>query len=142
MDEVRENALVPELSVRDLEASLRFYCDLLGFAVVYARLEEGFAFLERDGCQLMLDQIGLGRTWQTGPLEPPLGRGINLQLRISGLAGPLARIEAAGVPLFLPLETREYRVGEQIARQRQFCVQDADGYLLRFCEDADLLSRP
>jgi catechol 2,3-dioxygenase-like lactoylglutathione lyase family enzyme len=136
MDEARENALVPELAVRDLAASLSFYRDLLGFSVIYSRPEEGFAFLERDGCQLMLDQIGLGRTWETAPLEPPLGRGINLQLRIRGITDLLGRLEAAGVPLFLPLETRDYRVGGRIARQRQFCVQDADGYLLRFCEEA------
>ncbi|HZY49930.1 MAG TPA: VOC family protein, partial [Devosia sp.] len=36
----------------------------------------------------------------------------------------------------LPLETRSYRVGDTEQSQRQFCVQDPDGYLLRFCEAA------
>ncbi len=30
-------ALTPELSVRDLDVSLRFWCDLLGFTVAYDR---------------------------------------------------------------------------------------------------------
>lgn len=38
--------LVPELDVIDLEASLRFWCEVLGFAVVYDRPERGFAYLE------------------------------------------------------------------------------------------------
>ena len=53
------NALVPELSVRDCAASLRFYRDILGFAVRYQRPEEGFAYLALGEAELMLDQIGL-----------------------------------------------------------------------------------
>jgi hypothetical protein len=34
------------------------------------------------------------------------------------------------------METRSYRVGDREVAQRQFCVQDPDGYLLRFCEAA------
>jgi catechol 2,3-dioxygenase-like lactoylglutathione lyase family enzyme len=129
-----ENPLVPELSVSSLAASLQFYRDILGFVVVYARPADGFAFIERDGCQLMLDQIGTGRTWETGPLEYPLGRGINLQLRVADLDALLAHLEAHAVRLFLPLETKTYEVAGERQAQRQFCVQDSDGYLLRFCE--------
>ncbi len=37
--------LVPELLVADITESLRFWRDLCGFAVVYHRLDEGFAYL-------------------------------------------------------------------------------------------------
>ena len=133
----RENALVPELSVTDLAASLRFYRDILGFTVVYQRLTEHFAFIALGGCQLMLDQIGVGRTWETGPLEQPLGRGINLQMRIADLDDLLRRLEAAKLKLFLPLEQKDYAVDGAVKSQRQFCVQDPDGYLLRFCEEVE-----
>ena len=56
---LRSNALIPELAVQSLGESLAFYRDLLGFAVAYARPEEGFAFLQLGDAQLMLDQIGL-----------------------------------------------------------------------------------
>jgi catechol 2,3-dioxygenase-like lactoylglutathione lyase family enzyme len=128
--------LTPELAVVDIARSLAFYCDVLGFAVVYDRPDEGFAALRYEGCELMLDQIGIGRTWETGPLEPPLGRGMNLQCEIISLDVMLGRLAAAGTPLFLPLETKSYEVGGTTATQRQFCVQDPDGYLLRFCEAA------
>jgi catechol 2,3-dioxygenase-like lactoylglutathione lyase family enzyme len=71
--------LTPELGVTDLARSLGFYRDILGFTVVYDRPADGFAYLRYEGLELMLDQIGLGRTWATGALEAPLGRGMNLQ---------------------------------------------------------------
>jgi catechol 2,3-dioxygenase-like lactoylglutathione lyase family enzyme len=124
-------ALVPELSVTDLGSSLVFYRDLLGFSLRYGRPEEGFAYLERGSAELMLDQIGRGRDWVTGPLERPLGRGINLQIEVDHLQPVLDRLSAAGVALFQPVEVRTYRLGDRSVSQRQFCVQDPDGYLLR-----------
>lgn len=37
-------ALVPELSVTDLDRSLAFYVDLCGFRIRYSRPENGFAY--------------------------------------------------------------------------------------------------
>lgn len=127
-------ALVPELSVSDWVASRNFYCDLLGFSVRYARPEEGFAYLTLGEAALMIDQRGLGRDWETGPLEAPFGRGINFQITVSSIDPILERLGRAGVPLFLPVESKSYRVGTETVTQRQFCVQDPDGYLLRLCE--------
>ncbi len=127
-------ALVPELLVRDLAASLRFWCGLCGFAVVYDRPEDGFACIERDGARLMLDRLGSTRDWVAAPLEPPFGRGMNLEVAVPSLAPVLATLEAAAWPLFLPLEEKGYRVGGTMLRVRQFIVQDPDGYLLRFSE--------
>ena len=126
--------LTPELGVTDLARSLGFYRDILGFTVVYDRPADGFAYLRYEGLELMLDQIGLGRTWATGALEAPLGRGMNLQCKVSAVDALLRRLAAAGTTLYLPLETRSYGVGDTLVSQRQFCVQDPDGYLLRFCE--------
>lgn len=130
-------ALVPELAVSDCAASLRFYRDLLGFSVRYARPEEGFAYLEREGAELMLDQIGLGRTFDGGhgPEVRPFGRGVNLQIAVSAVAPLLQALEGAGIALLLPLEERWYRRGAEEVGNRQFIVADPDGYLLRFAED-------
>jgi catechol 2,3-dioxygenase-like lactoylglutathione lyase family enzyme len=126
-------ALVPELNVRYLERSLAFWRDLLGFRVVYRRPQEGFAYLELERLQVMLERIG-PESWQTGALEPPLGRGINLQMEVASLAPLLERLAAARWPLWRPVEERWYRAGAVEHGQRQFLVQDPDGYLLRFCE--------
>lgn len=129
-------ALVPELSVTDIAASRRFYCDILGFSVRYERADEGFAYLELGEAELMLDQLGAGRDWLTASLERPLGRGVNFQIEVSALAPILARVERAGLLLFTPTETKTYSVGSAHVTQHQFCVQDPDGYLLRFFETA------
>lgn len=126
------NPLVPELDVRDLPASLAFWCGTLGFSVAYARPENGFAYLERGGAQVMLNAIN--GNWRTGDLEPPLGRGINLQITVDAVDPILAALDAASWPLFRPAHEAWYRVGEEEEGLRQFLVQDPDGYLLRFAE--------
>lgn len=133
--------LVPELYVSDIDRSRRFYTGVLGFAVLYDRPEERFAYLMRDGAALMLEQpADPERTWLAGALEPPYGRGVNFQIEVADI-GPLhAAVLAAQAPLLLPLEERWYRRGDGQVGQRQFVVQDPDGYLLRFCQD--LGSRP
>ncbi|MBO1020214.1 VOC family protein [Methylobacterium sp. SD274] len=124
--------LVPELDIRDLPASLAFWCGALGFAVAYARPENGFAYIERGGAQVMLNLVN--GNWQTGPLEPPLGRGINFQIAVDALDPILTALDAVPWPLFRPAHEAWYRVGETEVGVRQFLVQDPDEYLLRFSE--------
>ena len=125
--------LVPELYVIDLEKSLHFWCELLGFRVLYSRSETGFAYLERERAQVMLEQTGR-ESWSVGDLARPFGRGINLQIATSSLQPMLDRLTAANWPLFIQPTERWYRTGNTESGQRQFLVQDPDGYLLRFAE--------
>jgi hypothetical protein len=41
----------------DLSASLSFYVGTCGFQLRYARPEDSFTYLERDGAELMLEQL-------------------------------------------------------------------------------------
>ena len=124
--------LVPELLVTDVRASLRFWCDLCGFSITYERLEEGFAYLERAGAQVMLEERGRGRNWLTGPLDHPLGRGLNLQIGVADINPIVASLADAGWPMFMAPETKWYRVADRETGVHQFLVQDPDGYLIRF----------
>lgn len=127
--------LAPELIVADLAASLRFWCGLVGFRVAYERHDEGFAFLDLDGAQVMLEQRDpAARQWLTAPLEPPLGRGTNFQIEVADLDAILARLAVADWPLFLQPEEKWYRVEDRMSGQRQCLVQDPDGYLLRLAQ--------
>lgn len=130
-----EPGLVPELSVTDYEASRHFWCDLVGFSLRYERLEEGFGYLVLGNAHLMLDQINRGRTWETGALEPPLGRGINFEVQVENVDTVLRRIESAGWPIFVAPEEKWYRAGDIEIGVRQFLVQDPDGYLLRLQQE-------
>ncbi len=126
--------LIPELLVADIRRSLDFYCGALGFSILYERPEECFAHLDREGARVMLEQPA-GRTFLAGPLEHPYGRGMNLQIQVSDVAALYANAQAAGALVVLPIEEKWYRRDETLLGNRQFVVQDPDGYLLRFFED-------
>ncbi len=125
--------LVPELLVSDHAASLDFYVRVLGFSVRYDRPAEKFAYLDLGGAELMIEQET--DFWLTARREKPYGRGINLQIEVGDLGAIVARLRAAGLPLFRPVEEAWYRAGDTYSGNRQFLVQDPDGYLLRFFED-------
>ncbi len=129
------NQLVPELSITDFKRSLHFYTEVLGFDVAYQREEEGFAFLALGEAQIMIDQIGIGRDWKTSKFEYPLGRGVNFQIEVKKLDALLENIRKEGLSLFLETEEKWYRKGNKEVGNRQFLIQDPDGYLLRFAED-------
>jgi len=143
--------LVPELDVIDLEASLRFWCGILGFAVAYDRPERGFAYLEwpTEGnasqntpvaatCSAQIMLCRRNGNWEAAVAERPFGRGINFQFHVQSLSPLLGRLSGAGWQLFRPVEENWYRVGEAETGCREFLVQDPDGYLLRFSEHLGL----
>jgi catechol 2,3-dioxygenase-like lactoylglutathione lyase family enzyme len=125
-------ALVPELLVSDIEKSLRLWRDVGGFTVLFDRPDEGFAYLDFDGAQIMLDEIGKTRDWVTGALVSPFGRGVNFQVRVPAVEPIVASLARAGWPLFMEPERKWYRTGEVETEVHQFLVQDPDGYLVRF----------
>jgi catechol 2,3-dioxygenase-like lactoylglutathione lyase family enzyme len=58
------NKLIPELSVSDIDKSLKFYVDILGFKIEYQRKETSFVFLSFQGSQIMIEKIN--NFWNTG----------------------------------------------------------------------------
>jgi uncharacterized glyoxalase superfamily protein PhnB len=103
--------LVPELDVTSLATSLRFYAEVLEFRMLFERSAERFAYLERDGLELMIQEAtGPGRRFRTAPLEFPYGRGVNFQLRVEDVDAVHARAVEAGVTIVLPIEERWYRL--------------------------------
>jgi catechol 2,3-dioxygenase-like lactoylglutathione lyase family enzyme len=127
------NELVPELDVSDLQASLRFWCGLLGFEVAYDRPAARFAYLVRGHIQIMLCERN--GNWEVGELSPPFGRGVNFQMTVSALDPILTALEVANWPLFRQPNDAWYRTGDREGGQREFLVQDPDGYVLRFAQD-------
>ena len=132
---MKSNSLIPELSISNFEKSIEFYTKILRFTIDYQREEEGFAFLSLGKSQIMIDQIGKGRTWKTDKFEYPLGRGVNFQIEVSKIEPLLQNLKKNKVKLFLEPEDKWYRKKGKQVGNRQFLVQDPDGYLLRFFED-------
>ncbi|MCL9774465.1 bleomycin resistance protein [Vibrio methylphosphonaticus] len=128
--------VVPELYCFDIQRSIDFYVDVLGFRVKYQRPSEAFVFLTRHGVDLMLEGLnGDGRRWITGALEYPLGRGVNLQWDTDNIDAFYAHIKQhAPTSIYLPIERAGYLCDTETVTQKQFVVQDPNGYLIRFCE--------
>ena len=133
-----ENRLVPELSVSDWDKSLRFYRDILGFKVEFERPEDRFAYMSFYGSELMIEEDhkknGETSVWVVEPLDYPRGRGLNISIDCPSTYDLIGRLKDAGVPLRKPAEDCWYRDNDILHGQRNFLVQDPDGYLLRFAE--------
>jgi catechol 2,3-dioxygenase-like lactoylglutathione lyase family enzyme len=127
--------LIPELKVRDFEKSLDFYTRLAGFKISYDRPEESFAMLEKEGAMLMIEQIEPGERWSVGKQEYPLGQGINFQIEVAEIEDLYKNFKKSNYPIFFEMEEKWYRKDEAEAGNKQFLVQDPDGYLLRFFRD-------
>ena len=127
------NPMVPELSVTDFSKSLHFYCEILGFSIRNQRLNPDFAYLDMENVQLMLEQIHESG-WNTGVLEFPLGRGINFQIELADIGPVHGRLVSAQIALYREMKESWYDVGDMLSGQREFLVQDPDGYLLRFSQ--------
>ncbi|MDR6162014.1 bleomycin resistance family protein [Pseudomonas moraviensis] len=129
------NKLVPELMVTNLDSSLAFWVSRLGFKVAYQRPEDGFAYLDLNGAQVMLEQVDSNAgQWLTAPLTKPFGRGINLQIDVEAVAPIIQKLDSAGCPLYRECKDTWYRADNAEVGQREFIVLDPDGYLVRLVE--------
>ena len=66
------NKIIPELSVTNLEISLKFY-KTLGFKIEYERPENKFVFLSMGEIQFMIQEISDDDKWDVAPLSYPFG---------------------------------------------------------------------
>ena len=127
--EIVYNSLIPELSVSNIDISKKFYLDL-GFKIRDERKENKFCFLQLEGNQIMIEENN--DNWNTGKLEHPYGRGINLSMTVSNIEKMYEILKEKNIKFFLDLEIHEYRIDDKISYDKEFLIQDPDGYLLRF----------
>jgi len=126
------NALIPELSVSDIKKSLDFYLNILLFKLEYERKEDKFALLSHQGSQIMIEE--LNGNWETGNLNYPYGRGINLQIATNNLDELYQNIKTNNYSIKLEIQDNWYRADNKLVGQKEFLVLDPDGYLLRFAQ--------
>jgi catechol 2,3-dioxygenase-like lactoylglutathione lyase family enzyme len=82
---MRFNKLIPEFTVVNIEKSKYFYINILGFKLEYERIEDKFAFISLDECQIMLQEKKDTDKWDNSILEYPFGRGINFQIDVENI---------------------------------------------------------
>lgn len=130
--------VVPELICQDIEVTKRFYVEVFGFEIKYERQNEQFVYFTLDGVDIMAEGISsISRPWMVGEMERPFGRGVNFQWDVSDIEAIYSRVKAnAAEMIYLDMEIAEYLCGDVVVAQKQFIVQDPDGYLFRFCAES------
>ena len=78
----------------------------------------------------MLEDIN--NNWNTGELEYPFGRGINISMTVNNINEYYNDLKNKEVTFFEDIMVNKYRVDEEIYEDIEFLIQDPDGYLLRF----------
>lgn len=128
------NKIIPELSVTNLEKSLEFY-RTLGFKTEYERPENKFVFLSLGEIQFMIQEITDNDKWDIAPLIYPFGNGINFQLEVDNVEKIYNSIKENNYNIVFEIQENWYRQDDKLLGNKEFLVQDPDGYLLRFSED-------
>ena len=128
------NKMIPELSVSNLEKSLAFY-KALGFKIEYERPENKFVFLSMGEIQFMIQEISDDDKWDVAPLSYPFGNGINFQLEVDNVEDIYNSLKDNNYKIAFEIEENWYRQDNKLLGNKEFLIQDPDGYLLRFSED-------
>ena len=73
--------------------------------------------------------------WEVGELTYPFGNGINFQIEVKDVDKVYNTLKENNVPILFEMEENWYRMDDKLLGNKEFLVQDPDGYLLRFSED-------
>lgn len=128
------NKMIPELSVSNLEKSIQFY-KTIGFKIEYERPENKFVFLSLGEIQFMLQEIEENDKWEIAPLSYPFGNGVNFQLEVENVEKIYNALKENNYKIAFEMEENWYRQDDKLLGNKEFLIQDLDGYLLRFSED-------
>ena len=128
------NKIIPELSVSNLKNSLKFY-QTAGFKIEYERVENKFVFLSLGEIQFMLQEISEDDKWKLAPLKYPFGNGINFQLEVENVDEIYNSLKKNSYKIAFDMEENWYRQDDKLLGNKEFLVQDPDGYLIRFSQD-------
>lgn len=133
-DYLEFNKNIPELSVTNLENSLTFY-KTAGFKLEYNRPENKFAFISLGEVQFMLQELSNNDKWNLSPLNYPFGNGINFQLEVENINIIYNNLKKHNYKITFEIEENWYRQNDKLLGNKEFLIQDPDGYLLRFSQD-------
>lgn len=121
--------LTPNLVVSDVERSVAFYRDVLGFAVEASVPDAApfvFAWMKRGAIDLFLNAPEAAIEEYPAFTDRPIGGTLTLFFEVNGIRQAWTDLENK-VKVAMPLEVKWYGMTE-------FAFEDPDGYLITFAE--------
>lgn len=122
-------SVTPNLIVQDIDRSVAFYRDVLGFAVSQTVPDAApfvFVWLERDGVPVFLNDRRAVEHDYPGASSRPAGGTATLFFAV-GDVDALHGAVAPQAKVIMPLKTQFYGM-------REFAVEDPDGHILTFAQ--------
>jgi catechol 2,3-dioxygenase-like lactoylglutathione lyase family enzyme len=119
--------LTPNLIVSNVERSMAFYRDVLGFAVTATVPEQApyvFAAVQSGPVEIFLNAPEPAIAEYPAFKDQPIGGTLTLFIEVDDVNGAFASLEPK-VTVVMPLEKKWYGVTE-------FAFEDPDGYLITF----------
>ncbi len=83
----------------------------------------------------MLQELSDNDKWNVGELKYPFGNGINFQLEVEDVDKIYNNLKNNNYKITFDVEKNWYRQDEKLLGNKEFLIQDPDGYLLRFMQD-------
>ena len=124
--------LTPNLIVSNVERSLAFYRDVLGFTVAFTVPEASplvFAAVQSGPVEIFLNAPEAAAAEYPAFKDRPIGGTLTLFIEVVGIRDVHDSLNGR-VKIAMPLETKWYGMTE-------FAFEDPDGYLITFAERAD-----
>jgi uncharacterized glyoxalase superfamily protein PhnB len=127
--------VVPNLIVADIDRSLAFYREVLGFSVVATVPEQGplvFAWVQRDDVSVFLNSAAGAAADFPALAERPIGGTATLFMTLdaedirTGIDAMFAAV-SRGARVVMPLKDQFYGM-------REFAIEDPDGYVVIFAQ--------
>lgn len=123
------SSLTPNLIVADVERSMAFYRDVLGFSVVTTVPDASpfvFAIMKSGPVEVYLNAPGPAVEEYPAFKDRPIGGTLTLFIRIVGIRAAYETLQSR-VNVVMPLEKKWYGPTE-------FACTDPDGYVITFAE--------
>jgi lactoylglutathione lyase len=126
---IKLNKLTPNIMVEDVNRTLQFYKETLGFEIVATVPDEGrfdWAMLKRDGVEIMFQSRASLGAEIPALQQREIGGALTFYMNIEGVKELYADLKGK-VSIVQEMHTTFYGAQE-------FAIQDSDGYILSFAE--------
>jgi uncharacterized glyoxalase superfamily protein PhnB len=121
--------LTPNLIVRNVEASLKFYREILGLEKAISVPDESpyvFASVTNGVVEIFFNDQKLVAA-EYPKLAASIGGSLTLYMEVDSLQAILDRVQKAGVKISMP-------VTDQFYGMREFAFEDVDGYTITIAQ--------